>query len=853
MSAKRTKLSHSLGFKILNEEEVQLLIEQIFLNEGLVIEALPKPTIDNQGYIISPQSCQDLLNIIMIGQKALTQFPLTKETLEQLSEPVAMPPHLAKSLKNNKNLNKQMVFLQLPILLEREKSNPKQLAWLKIAIYLTLMMYRLDKPSYYKALSVRFKLPITRSQSVYTWLKEKLPDINEGSDLRFDTLIEHFKVLSETVTASEKSKNPQKDQKQKRNQVGHIALYLELITGKKTKKAVDKEIKASEKPVLFPNNDKPVAFSLPSFINNGTKGNNTNNLEVNIPIDTNLVKYEPLDTENSSQSIKLTAFSAIPIELNNIRQPMFIEELADNLEPPIVTSIYTSNDLVKNSAPLQIKDLNLAQHSISAKEQHLVTHPSTLTPASYQEVFARFVIDADIYHKNKQLKKAETDEKSLENLRLIKNCASVFLLSMLTATSVNWLIQPKILRKSKLFEFGKRHARLEFVLGITRQKLVFRQNKYENQYDIIKLPLPQQLLNYLVTLKKFPTSEELQVYLSSVRQDLGITYLSKQRIESSLQIILKNYVQGCNSHIADILSRVPLNQAPAMYYSSHTNEELVAFYRQAVVWLNKYEALDTGYIKKQEDFTTGSGFALKIEYVKEIFEDLQNLVLKAPSTIELFNRYSVYVWLIFCVLTGVRPNNAISHIHDIDLTVGWLMIDDKPNRAVKSHRLIPLCQALIQHLRLYRQFLSDFRHQHIHQSKVSRKIETILFELQRSGDKAEHHLLNLIAENADKVSSIQRGQVAQLLKNIIELSPYWTRHFVRTQLEKRQMPMTIINEIIGHERHLQQALGEYSSISKSQIKQQAKIFDDIATELGLTLSDKDFANKVTERLGALSL
>lgn len=99
MSAKRTKLSHSLGFKILNEEEVQLLIEQIFLNEGLVIEALPKPTIDNQGYIISPQSCQDLLNIIMIGQKALTQFPLTKETLEQLSEPCSDASSFGKKPK----------------------------------------------------------------------------------------------------------------------------------------------------------------------------------------------------------------------------------------------------------------------------------------------------------------------------------------------------------------------------------------------------------------------------------------------------------------------------------------------------------------------------------------------------------------------------------------------------------------------------------------------------------------------------------------------------------------------------------------------------------------------------------
>lgn len=65
--------------------------------------------------------------------------------------------------------------------------------------------------------------------------------------------------------------------------------------------------------------------------------------------------------------------------------------------------------------------------------------------------------------------------------------------------------------------------------------------------------------------------------------------------------------------------------------------------------------------------------------------------------------------------------------------------------------------------------------------------------------------------------------------------------------------MPIINEIIGHERHLQQALGEYSGISKSQIKQQAKIFDDIADELGLGLSNQDFANEVIQRLRALNV
>lgn len=857
MTPSKKRKSRKIEFKILTDKEVQDLVEKILSTEGLVIDALPKLNKYNQVSDMTQQTvrqiCQDLSKIVLIGQQALHQHPLAQDTLDQLSEPLTISADLGNILKKDKELNKHMVFSQLPILLNQKNVNPKQLAWLKIAIYLTAMMYRLNKTSYYKELSVRFKLPITRSKSIYTWLNHELPDIKHQSDLRFDTLIAHFKGLSTTIVSPQNSKNPEKDQKQKRNQVGHIALYLELITGKKTKKSVDKEIKDSQKPDNTIKNNKPIVFSLPSFIKNGVKEGHSTKLEFTMGVDENLVKYEPLDTENNSQPFRISAFSSLAIKPNNIFELMFIEELADNFEPPIISSEESSDNLTINSAPLQIKELNLTQHSISAKEQHLITHTSTLTPVSYQEVFARFVTDADIYNKNKQLKKVKIDKQIQEKLLITKNCASVFLLSMLTATSVDWLIQPNILTESKLFAFGERHARLEFLLGITRPKYVFRQNKYENQYDVIKLPMPQKLLNYLASLKVLPTSEELQIYLSSVRQELGITYLSKQRVESSLQIILKHYVQGCNSHIADLLSRVPLNQAPGLYYSSHTNEELVAYYRKAIDWLNKYESLDIDYIKEQEDFTTGSGFALKIEYVRQIFEDLQKLVLKSSNTIELFNRYSIYVWLIFCVLTGVRPNNEISHIHDIDMKVGWLMIDDKPNRAVKSHRLIPLCQTLIQHLKLYRQFLSDFRHKYIHQTTIVRKIETVLFGLQRADDKAEHHLLNLIANNAKKVSSIERGQVAQLLEPIIDLSPYWTRHFVRTQLEKRQMPMPIINEIIGHERHLQQALGEYSGISKSQIKQQAKIFDDIADELGLGLSNQDFANEVIQRLRALSL
>ena len=322
MTRSKKRKSRKIEFKILTDKEVQDLVEKILSTEGLVIDALPKLNKYNQVSDMTQQTvrqiCQDLSKIVLIGQQALHQHPLAQDTLDQLSEPLTISADLGNILKKDKELNKHMVFSQLPILLNQKNVNPKQLAWLKIAIYLTAMMYRLNKTSYYKELSVRFKLPITRSKSIYTWLNHELPDIKHQSDLRFDTLIAHFKGLSTTIVSPQNSKNPEKDQKQKRNQVGHIVLYLELITGKKTKKAVDKEIKDSQKPDNTIKNNKPIVFSLPSFIKNGVKEGHSTKLEFTMGVDENLVKYEPLDTENNSQPFRISAFSSLAIKPNNI-------------------------------------------------------------------------------------------------------------------------------------------------------------------------------------------------------------------------------------------------------------------------------------------------------------------------------------------------------------------------------------------------------------------------------------------------------------------------------------------------------------------------------------------------------
>ena len=52
MSAKRTKISQKVEFKILTEEEIMALIEDILSNEGSVIQALPKPDTDAKSVVL---------------------------------------------------------------------------------------------------------------------------------------------------------------------------------------------------------------------------------------------------------------------------------------------------------------------------------------------------------------------------------------------------------------------------------------------------------------------------------------------------------------------------------------------------------------------------------------------------------------------------------------------------------------------------------------------------------------------------------------------------------------------------------------------------------------------------------
>lgn len=818
--------------KIYHYNELQTLIETIADKEGFSVAKLVKKQ-RNLTAIDAQTMLDNLVEIAWLGQTALIQFPLTQEQVDKLHAAVNIPYCNNANLRLVKQLNKQPVLLQLMIIMHTNYIDPNVRAWLKIAIYLAIAMKGLNKKSYYKALTVRFKLALIRSNPVYSWLYKALPTITVTTDARFKVLIARFIQLSKTVEAPEASKNRQKERKQKRNQASKIASYLEIIFGKNDKKAHSANLATPEqtakphrpthKPIRIAG--RPPTASHPFIAS---------------PIvqDDDLLIAEPQDSENTLQGIQLiTPAPPIPIDID---EPLGYEEYLDNLEPPIFSNQAYQNSLYAQSIPLQIKEMTVQQQNISLREQGLVAHTAVLSPTSYQEVFTQFVHDAKLYEK--------TDPESCD---VTKTCASLFLLAMLTASPVNALANKTALKDSGLFDIKPRKSWLTFSLGITRPKRLYNKDKFENEFDKVELPIPSKLLNYLLAVPEMPTSKTLQQYLSDIKVKLGITYLSKGRIESALQTILKFYIKSGNSHIAELISRVPLSQSVANFYSSHDNDNLIHHYRLAIEFLNQDNVFDTTYLQAAKNFTTGSGYALTINFVKDILVQFKAIVLGSQTRLQLFNHYSAYIWFIFCLLTGIRPNNQISPIHDIDIEAGWLIINDKDNRSVKNHRLIPLCPLLIQHINHYQAFLSDFRHHYIDHPIISQKIAIVIFQLKHDGDDCEHQLLNFIADNANQIMSIKRGQVATILQPILDLSVYWTRHFVRTQLEKRQVPMPIINQIIGHERHLQEGLGGYSTLSKADIKRQTQVFDEIAMDIGLA-EPLTFANQVSQQLRAMT-
>ena len=449
---------------------------------------------------------------------------------------------------------------------------------------------------------------------------------------------------------------------------------------------------------------------------------------------------------------------------------------------------------------------------MSQRNLALNSNTRLLSVAGYQALFAALNQDASA------LTKSETH----------KNCAGILLLSMITGLPVKSLLITGYIGHPGIFNLeGKRHY-IKHSLGITTRSnsQTLTKKDYENHSDTIKIPLPLWLIDNLLACE-LPEKKDITTYLATLRSSLGLPYLSINRIETALHVVLSRYTPNCHEHIADIICRTPAPHAPAMYYSSHTSEMIIAHYKSALSVFSSLSSFDLTYITPWHKYTVGSGFALKLETVNTIINEMKIWADQSTNDDEHFNRTSIFVWFVFCLLTGVRPNNGLGKMYNIDLDIGWLEINDKPVKKVKSDRLIPLCPTLIRHLIDYRDYLIDYQIKHQTKHDISATID----DIRLGNDEA---LLKLLSESTFILKDIKRGDAYHMTKEIIDANPYWTRHFVRTQLEMHGVQLSLINTVIGHEKARQEVLGRFSSTSKADIKRVASIFEHIAEQLGLT-------------------
>ena len=736
---------------------------------------------------------------------------------------------------NRTNLAQKPLMMQLLILMQdivikqQLGQSVQQLVWLSIAMHSAALLIIQDKKTHTNNVLMQFKMAQFSASPRRTWLWQALPDIAQTEIsiervlLVLDSILEQkkseFELLNnkqathteekkgikdkpdEKAKLTEKAKKDKSDAKAKLSQIDKITTAYQhahdLHTPKPKRKKPPKNIKIKAINLADNTSRLPLDYTATSHNWNTTPSNdawgNTRD-----------------DIEHSAIAIDL-AFLEANTEIYEGLTTSF-EELIDHYETPFISYGEYPNPLIKNSIPLQIIDLSLQQNYMSQRDLALNSNTRLLSLAGYQALFAALNQDASI------LPESETH----------KTCAGILLLSMITGLPVKSLLIHGYIGHPGIFNVEGKRYYLKHSLGITKRSTsqTLAERDYENHSDTIKVPLPLWLIGNLLACD-LPVKEDFTAYLANLRSSLGLPYLSVNRIETALHVMLSRYTPDCHRHIADIICRTPAPHAPAMYYSSHTSEALIAHYKSALSVFNSNSDFDLTYIALWRKYTVGSGFALKIETVCDIVNEMKYWTDQSLNDEKHFNRTSIFVWFIFCLLTGVRPNNGLGKMYDIDLDMGWLEINDKPVKKVKSDRLIPLCPTLVRHLIDYRNYLIDYQAKH----QLKHDISTTIDNIRLGNDEA---LLKLLSTSVNNLKDIKRGDAYHMTKNVIDANPYWTRHFVRTQLEKHGVQLPLINTVIGHEKSRQEVLGRFSSSSKADIKRVATVFEKIAAQLGLS-------------------
>ena len=680
--------------------------------------------------------------------------------------------------------------------------------WLGFAIYLSVLSHINLNPEQAKSILKKFKMYGYTQTSDYQWFwnYELFQTLSPFSSLEFETqhlqalideLNERAGVLENAPWKQDDNSNYKKRARQieQINQIIEWAYYPERKNRRSSKKNKEQEETSddsgSKSGKLDKAEPKPKPWQNPKA--------------ETIPINAQPHFYRFYNSNNVSDPIDNNPTEMLPFcqRPSLSKESVSVEELVDAYNSDYFFS-YPQPDLSKQTAPLHNYDESVQQTYMAAHDFELATNIRYLSKTSCQAVFNHLVTYSE------------------------QPVAALLLFSLITSLPIKTLLTPKFFSESSLLEYDNEQAFIMHRLGVS-DRAEARTSCFENKSDLIYLPLPIDLTRKLAEVSASElTMERIKEFIKAMKGQLKIVYLTDTRISKILHMYIRRFTPSGNRHYADLICRTPASIAPAIYYSSHSNDDIISVYKDCLVSLSAGLTYDFSYFDKPvPDFSTGSMQVLNIEHVKNLILDLTLWVSDSKTTFELFNRYSIYTWYAICLSTGIRANNGIpGSVNQIDEEMGWLIVDDKPNRNSKTDRLVPLCESARQLITDYKKFLRIFRVTFIEDRKLFNLIGKTL------DDNDESTIINLL-ESTHQLNPIKRGDIIRKTPHELDIDPYWVRHFVRTQLERLNTPIPLINEIIGHERRDQEALNKFSSISKQQIYGVGATLEIIAQSIGI--------------------
>lgn len=542
----------------------------------------------------------------------------------------------------------------------------------------------------------------------------------------------------------------------------------------------------------------------------------------------------------------------------NVAKP---ESMADDDPSALLDNDYAPPRAVAKSSQLQQFQVKI-NYLHSRRNQFLLpSNTRVLSILSYQLLFKKLW---DL------LIKGDLSERQV---------ATVLLLSLLSGRQINVIASEISTNKSQrqfLVEEDSGETVIKNTINVTLNGRGKIKPHIKSDSNYFSLPLPhpiQAILQYKFEVKKDAIDELLKM----LKSDLVLPSFSSQHIESALAFIIKHKTK--EPLHADMITGVEVEHSSALYYTSVETSSLLSTYQSALNILSDrcFKSFNGIYFHKIENTKAslkilnpkshhlwqghkdpffmnmpivasninkkyiGSEMALDNKVCSNFFsllnthvQDYNGRLIRDAKNgrdiyIEQFNAYSLWLWHIIQIQTGIRPVNDVpGYLHQFNFMHDIYWVSDKAIRqGDDGGRLIPISHFLKIALQNYLTYLKQFASVH---NPIYPKHQLPIEEILQS----QIPLLQVFSYNPKGFVAISPGRIRRLLGSFLTHQDNWLRHQLRSMLTNK-VDEVYICALFGHEHADQEMFHPMSSSSIMPYKSTLAAFlDEVAQELQLT-------------------